>query len=127
MPDPAAARPRAVLAANLGLRFALELAMLAALAYWGFRTGSSVVADVVLGLGAPALAALVWGVWAAPRSPRRLHGGALLALQSSVFAVAAVALAAAGRTGLAIVFAVVVAANTVVLRLFGEDGSGAQL
>ena len=59
MSDPDAATPGALTAANLALRFFLELAALAALAYWGFHTGRSVLADVVLGLGAPLLAAVV--------------------------------------------------------------------
>jgi len=44
--------------ANNGLRFLLELAVLAALAYWGFAEFDGVV-QWVLGLGAP----LVAGVW----------------------------------------------------------------
>jgi hypothetical protein len=127
MADTDARAPRPLLAANLALRFALELAMLAALAYWGFHTGHSLIADLVLGLGAPLLAAAVWGVYAAPRSARRLQGGALLAVQSAVFAAAAVALAAAGRADLAIAFALVVAVNTVLLHALGDDGSGAGL
>ena len=63
------------------------------------------------------LAAVVCGVFAAPRSARRLRGDALLAVQSSVFAAAAVALAAAGRTALALAFALVVAVNTVLLHV----------
>src|SRR4051794_27452061 len=87
----------ALTGANLALRFALELAALAALAYWGFHTGRTAIADVVLGLGAPLLAAVVWGVFAAPTSARRLRGGGLLAVQSAVFAAAAIGLAAAGQ------------------------------
>ena len=43
-------------AVSLTLRFVLELAALAALAYWGVHTGDSPLADVVLGVGAPLLA-----------------------------------------------------------------------
>jgi hypothetical protein len=44
---------------NLGLAFALELAMLAALAYWGLETGDGTVGRLVLGLGAPAAAVMI--------------------------------------------------------------------
>jgi len=115
--DDVAGAPGAILTANHAVRFLLELAALAALGYWGFGAGGSAAADVVLGLAAPALAAVVRGVFAAPRSARRLHGAALLAVQSSVFAAAAVALAAAGRTALALAFALVVAVNTVLLHV----------
>jgi hypothetical protein len=47
-------------AANLALRFALELATLVALAYWGFQAGGSTLVHVLLGLGAPLGAALAW-------------------------------------------------------------------
>jgi hypothetical protein len=47
--------------ANLLLRFLLELCALAALGYWGFKTGGGMAAKVGLGIGAPLAAALVWG------------------------------------------------------------------
>jgi Protein of unknown function (DUF2568) len=114
----------ALTAANLALRFALELAALAALAYWGFHTGKTAIADVVLGLGAPLVAAAVWGVFAAPSSARRLRGGALVAVQSAVFAAAAIALVAAGQPVLAVAFAVVVAVNSVLLHVLGDEWPG---
>ena len=79
--------------------------MLAALAYWGAQAGGSTAGDVVLAIAAPLVAAAVWGRYAAPRSPRRLPRARRVALESSVFAVAAVALAAAGAPLLAAVFA----------------------
>jgi hypothetical protein len=52
---------------TLTVRFLCELAMLAALAYWGFRVGDGIGAWV-LGVGAPLLAAVVWARWS-PRGP----------------------------------------------------------
>jgi len=109
------------LAANLALRFALELAALAALSYWGFHTGRSIAADVALGLGAPLVAAVVWGVFAAPKSVRRLRAGTLLAVQMAVLGAGAVALAAAGRPLLAAVFAAIVVVNAVLLHVMGGE------
>lgn len=116
----------ALTVANLALRFALELAAPAALAYWGFHTGRTAIADVVLGLGAPLLAAVVWGVFAAPTSARRLRGGGLLAVQSAVFGAAAIGLAAAGQPVLAVAFALVVAVNSVLLQVLGDEWPGAR-
>ena len=115
-----AATTRPLAAVNLALRFALELAALAALAYWGFHTGRSLLADLVLGLGAPILAAVVWGVFAAPKSARRLRGGPLLAVQLAVFGAGAVALAATGQVGLAVAFAVLVVVNAIVMHVWGQ-------
>ena len=63
---------------NLALRFVLELACLAALAYWGAGATASDAANVALAILAPLTAATVWGVWSAPRAPRRLSGPRLV-------------------------------------------------
>jgi Protein of unknown function (DUF2568) len=99
-------------AANDALAFLLELAALAALAYWGFRTGPGVPAKFVLGLGAPLLAAFVWGLFAAPRARFRVPLAVVLAVKALVFGAAALALAASGHPALAVVYAIVVLANT---------------
>lgn len=75
---------------------------------------------MLLGIGAPLAAAVVWGLWAAPRSPRRLHGAARLALESTVFIVAALALLAAGAPVLALLLVVLVVLDTAALLSFGE-------
>ncbi|TYC68462.1 DUF2568 domain-containing protein [Streptomyces sp. CB01881] len=90
---------------NGGLAFALELGLLAALCYWGFRTGSGTVTRVLLGLGAPALAAVVWGLFLAAGGPTfRLPLAAEIALKLAVFAAGGLALHAAGRPTLGLVF-----------------------
>ncbi|WP_435318994.1 YrdB family protein [Haloarchaeobius sp. TZWSO28] len=91
----------------LGVRFLLELAGLLALGYWGFRTGGSTLASLALGLGAPLLAAIVWGTFVSPKARVPLRGEARLAVEVLVFGVAAVALYAAGQPLLAVVFAAV--------------------
>jgi hypothetical protein len=78
--------------ANLALRFLLELCALAALAYWGFKTGESVVAKIGLGIGAPLLAAIVWGTFLAPRASIPTPGFLRLVLELVVFGSAAAAL-----------------------------------
>jgi len=52
--------------ANLVLRFVLELCALAALFYWGWWSGEGTFAGLALGLGAVLLAAVFWGLFAAP-------------------------------------------------------------
>jgi hypothetical protein len=47
----------------LGIRFGLELAALAALAYWGFKTMDGTAAKILFGLGAPLLAGVLWGLF----------------------------------------------------------------
>ena len=60
--------------ANLALRFLLELCALGALGYWGFKIGRGLIVKVGLGIGAPLLAALVWGTLGAPDAPVLLPG-----------------------------------------------------
>jgi hypothetical protein len=102
--------------ANLALAFLLELCALAALGYWGVRVGGGPVTKVALGLGAPLLAAILWGLFAAPRAPVSvpLVG---LGVKLLVFGSAALALYATGHRILAIAFAVLVVVNSVLVRL----------
>jgi uncharacterized protein DUF2568 len=106
-------------AANLALKFLLELGALAAFAYWGSRTGPTAV-NVLLGIGAPLAMAVVWGTWAAPKAPRRLAGAARITLELSVFALAALALVAAGAPVVAAIFAALVVLNAVLLSVFDQ-------
>ena len=119
--DAAARAPGRAHTANIVLRFLLELGALGALGVWGVHTGQSLLADIALGAGAPLLAAVVWGTLAAPKSERRLHGTALLAVQLCVLGTAAAALAVAGHALLGALFAGLVVVNAGVLhRLQGE-------
>ena len=122
MPHDRAAAP--ALGANLALRFVLELAALAALAYWGFHTATSPSGDVILGLGAPLAAAVVWGVWAAPKSDKkRLTGWRLTTVQLAVLGSGAVALVAAGQPALGAGMAALILVNAVLLHAWGQDGA----
>ncbi|WP_267640229.1 YrdB family protein [Haloarchaeobius amylolyticus] len=105
----------------VGTRFLLELAALAALGYWGFRTGDSTLASYGLGLGAPAVAALVWGTFVAPKARLRLRGTARLAVEAAVFASAAVALVLAGEPTLAAIFAVVATVDRAAVAALGLE------
>src|ERR1700742_4156625 len=53
-------------AANLAVRFALELCMLAALGYTGFQLGDGIATGTALAVALPLAAAIVWGVAIAP-------------------------------------------------------------
>ena len=101
--------------ANLLLRFLLELCALAALGYWGFRTGQSMPVKLLLGIGAPLVAAVVWGMFVAPKASVPVPVWLWLALQAIIFGLAAAGLAAAGQRALAIVLVLAVAANGMLL------------
>jgi hypothetical protein len=105
---------------NLALAFLLELCMLAALGYWGFTLDQGLAIRLIAGLGLPVLAAIVWGVFMAPRASHRLQGPAYLILGLVIFGLAIAALYAAGRPGLALAFAIVYLINLVLRYAWGQ-------
>jgi len=104
----------AVRAANLALSFLLELGLLAALGYWGYETPDRFWLAVLLGMFLPIVAAIVWGVFLAPKAsipvPEPWHTVFALIL----FALAAVALSASHQPILAVIYAALVVLNQVV-------------
>ncbi|HEY2790089.1 MAG TPA: DUF2568 domain-containing protein [Gaiellales bacterium] len=107
-------------AANLALRFLLELAALAGLADWGLHTGGGPV-RIVLALAAVGAAAVVWGMWCAPKSSRRLPQPGRTVVEAVVFGLGAAGFAAAGHASAAVVFAVLAVVNWVLLFAWGQD------
>lgn len=103
--------PRSVRIVNEAAAFILELLALGALAWWGFRTGGSTLASVALGIGIPVAAAVVWGLFAAPRATVKLPVAGIVIVKVVVFGGAALSLAAIDQPGLAIAFAALVAVN----------------
>ena len=107
-------------AANLALRFVLELAALAGLATWGWHTGGGAT-RIVLAIAAVGAGAVVWGIWCAPKSARRLAQPARTLVEAAVFAAGAAGFAAAGDVTVAVVFAVLATANWALLFAWGQD------
>ena len=99
-------------AVNEALAFLLELLALGGLAWWGADTGGGAATKILLGAGAPILAAVAWGMFAAPRARFQLPRPAVLAVKVTVFGLAAAGVYAIGQSGLAIAFAVVALINT---------------
>ncbi|MGE5463471.1 MAG: YrdB family protein [Syntrophothermus sp.] len=92
---------------NLLVRFLLELCMLAAVGYWGFKTHSSWALKILLGIGLPILIAVIWGWLMAPRSAHRLSGIPFLVMDILLLGAGALALYASGLVNLAWIYAVV--------------------
>ena len=98
--------------ANLGLALLLEIAALAALCYFGFVVETSWLGKIGLGIGLPVVAIVIWALFGAPASQRRLKGFPFLLLQIVWFGSAIVALFFAGQPVLAIIFALLFVLNT---------------
>ncbi|MBD0709033.1 MULTISPECIES: YrdB family protein [unclassified Streptomyces] len=97
---------------NEGLAFFLELAALAVLAWWGWRSSDALFVRLPLAVAAPLAAALVWGLFAAPKARIRLPLAGVLAVKALVFGAAALALLALGRPGWSLACAIVAVLNT---------------
>jgi uncharacterized protein DUF2568 len=108
---------RAVVLTNLAVRFLLELGVLAALAFGGAQVGQGLAMKIGLGVGAPVLAAVVWGAFVAPRAAKRLPDPWRLLPEAAVFGAAAVALALAGHATLAWALAIAAALNRALIAL----------
>lgn len=106
------ALPQPLHAANEGLAFLLELVMLAGLAWWGSHAVAGLAGRIALAVLTPAVAVVIWGLFAAPRARVQLPAAGVLAVKTIVFGGAAVAVYSTGWHAPAIAFAVVAAVNT---------------
>jgi len=109
-----------ILSANLLLRFLLELCAIAALGYWGFHTGEGTFVKIGLGICAPLIAALIWGMFVSPRAAVPVHGIWHLLLEFVVFGTAAAALYAAGHPSLSVAFLLAAVINRVLMYIWQQ-------
>lgn len=119
-------------AANEILAFVVELAALACLSWWGFTVGDSRSLHILLGLGVPLTAIVLWSLFAAPKARLRPGLPVVLLVKTVVLGGGAAAVYGVGYPLAAVVMAVVVVANTAVaetlrrtvpVRPVGPDGA----
>ena len=105
---------------NAALAFFLEIAMLVVFSYWGFQGDKSIWMKWILGIGVPAVIALIWGLFLAPKAGHRLNmtGGTILSLV--LFATAVLALYQTGHPALAITFAMLIILNRLFLLIWHQ-------
>jgi hypothetical protein len=111
----------AVRGVTLGVRFLCELGMLAALAVWGAHVGEGVGA-IALAVGAPLVAAAIWGAFVAPKARWPVPLAVRVAIEVVLFGAASLALWSAGRPVLAIVLAVLALATSVLNAMQERSG-----
>jgi hypothetical protein len=100
---------------NLGLAFLMELVGLAVFAWWGWNASSGIALRLVLAIGLPVIAAVLWGLFAAPTAN---YGNPVITtvVKVAFFGLAGLALWTLDHQVLATVFVLVVAANLVIIR-----------
>lgn len=97
----------------LTVRFACELAMLAALAWWGYEATSG-ASRWLLAAGAPLVAATTWGLFVAPKAARPVPMPTRLAIEAVLFGAAVAALTAVGQPRWALVLAIAATSTSAV-------------
>lgn len=96
---------------NLLVSFLLELILLFSVGSWGYHNGGNLVLNYTLALALPTVVAVIWGIWAAPKSTRRLKNPARTILKLSLFFAGAWLVYLAGNLWWGVVFAAVAALN----------------
>ena len=107
-------------ALNLVLRFLLELGGLVSLAYLGWRSGGALPIRLVLAIGLPLGLVVAWGLVVAPGAHNPIPQTARTMVGTALLLAAAVVLAAAGQPQLAVIFAMLVVVNQVLLYVLRD-------
>lgn len=100
--------------ANDLVALVVELAAFALIAAWGFQASDNVLVRLLLGVGGVMVAAVAWGLWAAPKARFKVPAAAL-ATKVAVYGAAIAAGFAVLPFGWALAFAVVALVNTVLI------------
>jgi len=113
---------RSLFHANEVLAFLVELVAIAAFAFWGLAVGDGVAAKAALAIGAPLAAAVLWGLFAAPRARYKIPLAGQLAVKVLVLGGAVVTMFATGHPVLGAVFGVIVVVNTAAATVWRARG-----
>ena len=116
------ARVRGTSGFVLLVRFLSELGMLAGLAVAGAHLGGGVVLGIVFAVLLPAAAAALWGMFVAPRAPRRLPEPGRFLLEFVLFAATGLVLWSVGLPVVGVAVAVVGIGFAALTRVFAKDG-----
>jgi hypothetical protein len=106
LPGDAAPGTRAPLSAVDLLAFACELFAFFTFAFWGFA-GWPFPWNIVMGIGTPVVAILLWALFVSPRAVVRVHPFVRAVIELLVYAGATIAWWSMGQTWVGLVFAVI--------------------
>lgn len=109
-----------LIAANLVVRFMPEIGGIASLGYWGWRLPTITVAKVAFAVAAPLLLIVVWALVVAPGAENPLPQTVRMLIGSALLLLAAASLASAGQVRVAVVVAMVIVLNSVLMLFHAE-------
>jgi hypothetical protein len=105
---------------NLLVRFLLELCMLAAVGYWGFKSQSGWMMKTLLGIGLPILIATLWGLFVAPKAVYPLRGASHLTLELLLLFSGTAALFASGKPALGWAYTLTLVINRILIFIWKQ-------
>lgn len=106
---------------NLALAFLLELALLGAMWVWAFAVLPDSAWRFVLASALSAVVMVLWAIWAAPRSARRLGAPWIYVFKIVMFGAGVAALVMARQPVWGGVFAVLAVANLGLALAWGQE------
>ena len=107
-------------AANLAVRFALELALLAALGLWGFGLDAGWAVRAIVGITAPLIVLVIWGLFVAPKGALLLPEPWRVGLELVLFGIGCLALYRVDQPELAMALGVAALANISLMFVLGQ-------
>jgi hypothetical protein len=105
----------------LFILFLLELCALVALSWAGFAVQAPLGVRIAFGVGLPLVAAVAWGLFAAPRAKYKVAPGVVTTVKVLVYGAATLAIFALGHERLALAYPLAVAAVTGLIRTGKPD------
>lgn len=105
---------------NIGIRFLWEILALISFGYWGFHAVNQTFLKIILGIGAPLIAAILWGAFGSPKAPYALSGFSRLLLEILVFGGATAALFFAGKQTAAGIYGVMALVNLILMHVWKQ-------
>ena len=105
---------------NLAVRFFLELAALAAFAYWAAHVDASRGVRILLAILAPIVVAVFWGFFVSPKARFSTGRAGQVGLGLIVFLAAAAALFVRGQSALGVAFACTAVVSSALLYVLPQ-------
>jgi hypothetical protein len=107
--------------AVLALRFAVELATIAVLAWAGASAGGGLPVRIPLAIGLPVVLMVFWGQLMAPRARRRLAEPGRLVVELIIFLASAAGLAVSGHSLAATIYGIVAVGTAALSRRIAPE------
>jgi hypothetical protein len=105
---------------NAGVRFLLELCMLGAVGYWGFKTQSGWGMKILVGIGLPVLIAVIWGLFVAPKAVYPLGRLPHLVLGLVLLGSGAIALFTSGKSDLGWAYTIALVVSEILMIVWKQ-------